>query len=79
MLIYLGSVATNYLIFEGDQAWRVESSPFPIYATNKRASKLTKEWLFITIGYKVHLQWRSNLEAIEFTWITNISEESKQK
>ena len=36
--IYLGSVATTYLVVEGDQAWRVGSSPFPIYTMNKRAS-----------------------------------------
>ena len=62
MLIYLGSVATTYLVVEGDQAWRVRSCPFLIYL-------LTKEWLFITIGHQEHLQWRSSLEAIRFTWI----------
>ena len=38
MLIYLGFVTTTYLIFEGDQVWRVTSSLFPIYTKNKRAS-----------------------------------------
>ena len=35
MLIYFGSVATTYLVVEGDQAWRVGSSPFPIYTKIK--------------------------------------------
>ena len=79
MLIYLGSVTTTYLVFEGDQVWRVGSFPFPIYTMIKGQAKLTKEWLFITTGHQGHLQWRSNLETIEFTWIANTSEEIKQK
>ena len=43
MLIYLGSVTMTYLVFEGDQAWRVGSSPFPIYTKNKRASYTSKK------------------------------------
>ena len=69
----------TYLVFEGDQAWRVGSSLFPIYTMNKRQAKLTKEWLFITIGHQGHLQWRNRLEAIGFTWIANTLEENKQK
>ena len=42
MLIYLEFVATTYFVFEGDQAWRVGSSPFPIYTKNKRASYTSK-------------------------------------
>ena len=38
VFIYLGSVATTYLVFEGDQAWRIGSFPFPIYTMNERAS-----------------------------------------
>ena len=42
MLIYLGFVATTYLVFEGDQAWRVGSSSFPNYTKNKRANNTSK-------------------------------------
>ena len=42
MLIFLRFVATTYLVFEGDQAWRVGSSPFPIYTKNKRANYTSK-------------------------------------
>ena len=42
MLICLGFVATTYLVFEGDQAWRIGSSPFPIYTKNRRASYTSK-------------------------------------
>ena len=42
VLIYLGFVATTYLVVEGDQVWRVGSSPFSIYTKNKRANYTNK-------------------------------------
>ena len=79
MLIYLESVVTTYLAFEGDQTWCVGSFLFPIYTMNKRTSSTNKRMVVDHHRAQAHLQWRSNLEAIRFTWITNTSKESKQK
>jgi len=33
----------------------------------------------LTIGHQGHLQWRSSLETIRFTWIISTLEKNKQK
>ena len=52
MLIYLGFVATTYLIFEGDQAWSVDLPHSQSTLRIKGQAILTREWLFITIGHQ---------------------------
>ena len=77
MLIFLGFVATTYLVFEGNRAWRVGSSPFSIYTKNKRASYTSKR---IVVHHHRPSREHANSEAVSRLTIhldCNTLEESK--